>query len=336
MRGPLTARGYRRLLGLMTSAVIAATVALPTQMAHALASTLPSDSCSTPTLTAVDGYPWGTLFGGAYVKLRVQQASDQTFICYRVQSANPAVYEGGAIVVQSIAAPPPPTVDSNSAACTATPGNTAPGPHPLLSGAVGPEPFMLDTFNAPGTAWICFSLATIQVRVVINLPSASGTPSVTNNVDSPQSYMPNWWVPPTGYPSSTCSWPLSDVNYGGVNVFIGGTPPSLAPSDELCIRVQGATGIGGQIVLSGAPYFTGDLLNTSANPSACTISVFSLTSPTSVNLSISAPGSAMTICLGGAGIGFTAVEFGETVVVGSNQGISWTPDPDTPVPGFSI
>jgi alpha-tubulin suppressor-like RCC1 family protein len=91
---------------------------------------LASDECTTGPV--FDGYA-----GESYVRTRVHQAGPSTtWVCLRVDAGD-ALNTGGKLVLTRAALSGTPTSDANALACSVTPGNTMPGPHPLYRGSVG-------------------------------------------------------------------------------------------------------------------------------------------------------------------------------------------------------
>ena len=93
-----------------------------------------------------------------------------------------------------------PTTDTNSQACTTTPGNQAPGGlngHPIDEGEFGnPGTFshvhyVIDAYADSDEVWICLDIENgldpndFHRRIVIPLPSGGGTPDIDVELDEP-------------------------------------------------------------------------------------------------------------------------------------------------------
>jgi len=293
-----------------------------------------SDSCTSPTATVADGYAGQSTFVLAQAQPNPSNPS-QEWVCYRVSSPS-AGDVGGRFDVStgSVSGGGAPTVDSDSSACQSTSGNQVPGTHPLVSGTILSEPFDFDAYSAPGTAWVCAQLASVQERIVIPVPSAT-VPTVVDNTDSPAPALP---APAAdSYPSGTCqnattgSPPsqLANMNTGGVQAWLYDWQPDPSTID-LCARVQGGSvAAGGVLSVStdGSPGVTPILGPGSA--SACSLSIFTLTEPVAASLSTSPAGAnPATVCVS-EGSTSVAEQVGAT---GSPTAptVTWTPDPGTP------
>lgn len=116
---------------------------------------------------------------GVRVKVYTRQPSNQeTDVCLRVSNGTNGVGFGGEFVitpalpsVQNI--PGPPTRDSNSTACSTTTPNGVPGSHPASGGGIGGVTYSVDAYSAANAAWVCLSVGSTNIRVVvpISVPS---------------------------------------------------------------------------------------------------------------------------------------------------------------------
>jgi photosystem II stability/assembly factor-like uncharacterized protein len=151
--------------------------------AGSLHSTVPpgySGTCTEPGGALFDG-----TLGSAYAKLRVQDAGPgypgRRWVCFKLSAGGVEV--GGRIDVDAAAtSDEEPATDGNDLACSTTPGNSVPPPHPLAAGLVGGQPYLIDAYSSPGRSWICLRVGTEGRRVI--LPVGSSTPAVTAHMDS--------------------------------------------------------------------------------------------------------------------------------------------------------
>jgi hypothetical protein len=296
-----------------------------------------SDSCSATTATVADGYA-----GDTYLKLRAQPAGDgsanTTWVCYRGSNPQAADFGGRVDVVGTSTATTPPSADSNYQACSSTPGNDLPPPHPLLAGALAGQPFMVDAYSKSGSAWVCAQVAGVGQRIAISAPSAT-TPAITNHVDQPKPPLPPATPGRAGYPSSTCqsaggSSAKRATNLdaaSGTHAWAYAWQPTATKAD-VCARVEGVGGSAGgmlELDVTGSPGVSLVLDTSTTDMSPCTLSVFSLTSPVVAGLSTSQPGGTPTsVCL-------VAGSTAERITLGTSgqpvlPRVTWTPDPGTP------
>jgi alpha-tubulin suppressor-like RCC1 family protein len=143
-----------------------------------------SGSCTAPTQTVLD-QDVGT---DGHVLLQVQQVStDETWVCFRINDSTS--YKGGrlSVVAPSVGAPAT-TVDNDSAACSNTWPNAAPGPHPLATGVLtspsppaADTPYLVDTYARGLQAWVCLSVGTTHERVMVS--GSSVPPAVLIGLD---------------------------------------------------------------------------------------------------------------------------------------------------------
>jgi photosystem II stability/assembly factor-like uncharacterized protein len=300
--------------------------------------TFPSDQCTSPTLSVVDGY-----VGGVYVRLLAQQLdASTTWICVRIDNGT-ALNDGARVVVRSPSAGVGiPSADNNASACSATPGNAVPGPHPLLSATVGdpnnPPSFsvMLDTYsNSSGAAWLCLVAGSVQERIVITPPLTPGLPAVNVVQDPAGVHSP---PPPQGgtYPSSTCQYGLGGTNTQLADLSVGGVPVSAfmwMPSGnvtDVCVRTGGPVGVGGLLSVNtnGFPGVNAQPI-VSSDTSACTVQVLSVGSPAPLLVTRTPTGSnPVELCVTS---GTTKNAIGLSVTGSpSLPSITWSPDPGTP------
>jgi hypothetical protein len=275
-----------------------------------------SDSCSTPTLTAVDGY----VVGNTYVRLLLEQDGAQNLVCFRIQGSG--VEQGGDVVVSGASAGVP-SVDGNQTACKAAPGNTV-----VVDGTFVNQPTRLDVTTSSTAVWVCLLFGSVAERIVMPVSTGGGT-SAAVNLDSPGSVgpPPPPLLGPAGYPSSTCQSGLGtmllDATVGGTQafVFLRSTPSGV----EVCARVQGGVvSAGGMLTVDAG---VTPVVTTSGNTSACSFVIASLTVPVQALLATSPIANPATVCVGAGG---TAIAI--TVGVSGSTGVpsvTWTPDPGT-------
>lgn len=129
------------------------------------------DCDTTPTVDVID-----TGVAGGWVRLKVKQVTGATWVCFRLAAPNGA-HVGGRLTVTYPAAGGggTPSVDASSGLCATTPGNQAPGPHPIAGpGSVGGQTVMLDTWqSAAGETWVCADLGSTKTRVKIATPGVT-------------------------------------------------------------------------------------------------------------------------------------------------------------------
>src|SRR5688572_6295948 len=149
------------LVGMALAAVCAA--AAPGQAMAA------SETCTAPTTTAVDGYIFNN-----YFKLTSQRNPDDpktTWVCYRAYDHHRGDTNiGGRLnVTEPTVSPTLPSVDSRSADCSTTPGNTLPGNHPMLSGGLfGGSRYLIDAYAGGSDVWACLLAGPVSTRLKVS------------------------------------------------------------------------------------------------------------------------------------------------------------------------
>lgn len=303
----------------------------------------PSDSCTAASSTVADGH-----FGGTYVRFRAQRNADGTTqVCYRVDNGT-NIDEGGELklTAPSAGVVGAPRVDEQGDSCATTPGNLAPGPHPLVDAEIGDPaspphvPINLDTFSNASGSWVCLVAGTVKRRVV--LPGVLVQPAdvkLTRDV-TPQA-PPGPRPGPLGYASSSCTDSPSDngtylVNgaAGGSHVWVA-TAQESATSRSLCIRSEGAVNGGGKL--------TFDVATIGAQPPAvavhddiapCTVQVLRIGGAAETTISRSARPTDLapaSICVQQ---GTTAKRFElRGPSVSADPKVTWTGDPEGPIKG---
>jgi photosystem II stability/assembly factor-like uncharacterized protein len=143
-----------------------------------------------PTFAGSCTDPAGALFdgtvGGVELKLRTQPAGPgypgRTWVCFRLSTPVGGEVVSGRIDIDAAeASGDDPTVDNQHLACSTTPDNSVPGPHPLADGLLAGQPFLVDVYSAAGKSWICLQIGADGRRVVV--PVGTPTPGVTPHLD---------------------------------------------------------------------------------------------------------------------------------------------------------
>jgi hypothetical protein len=289
-------------LGCDLAADVGGVYALPSRhVEHNLGSGLLSPPSVDPgpcvANSAVDGY-----VGATSVQTSAENAGSGTSrVCVRVANGSTAV--GGRFVVNGTTSLPA-AVDTNAAACATAPGNTAPGPHPTLAGAIGApgDPayvsYSADTYVGGGQVWICVRVAgpagTYAYRAVLG--TSVGVPTITFVPDA--NTAAGTTGVNTGSESSKCTPdadPATSVAAGvnGQYVWVTNAPRQGA----VCVRLQGGVTAGGRIAVdggSGGPRLGGDM-------SICDVPVVTQTAPVVVELKRGS-GSVPAVCVNVAGV----------------------------------
>jgi hypothetical protein len=244
-----------------------------------------SETCTQPT-TLNDGF-----FASRSVFFRISTQTDPTdprttWICYRVRvSGQPE--QAGRIDVNPN--------DTSSLACTTTPGNGIPTPHPIEQGEVLETPFYIDAYAklvpawsasglSGGNVWLCVEAGPVKQRVAIDLGTAND-PDLFVNTDpappAPQDTTP----PPAGKASTSCSagaygpaTELVNAHLSGRDLFLYTAKPA---DDELhvCARLSSpqASG-GGHLAVKAAASQVVDVQQ-STDVTPCTQDVVVLSNP---------------------------------------------------------
>ena len=293
-----------------------------------------SDDCAAGTVVA-DGFASGT-----YVKVRVTQADAQTtWVCVRADG--PALDTGGKFVITGPTAAPGglPTTDSNADACTTAPGNTVPGPHPLLVGALGDPgdpatylPFLVDSYSSAQATWVCVGVGSVRQRVIVPTGVSATLPTVGFVADAAGPHVPTTVPPAT--PSGSCQsgggTRYLDVTSTGTRVFAYSWQPTPTVL-KVCVRAEGPLSAGGMLTVdtTAADGALPGVTTSTTDLSPCTVQVAHLDNPLLVDVSRSPTGNLpASIC---ATVGTTKLRI--TVSTGSGQPpatVTWTPDPGTP------
>jgi len=297
-----------------------------------------SNTCTAANAEVIDGFA-----GPAYVAMRIQQnPSDPstTWVCYRAWGGGAADLGGRVDVDQGSTQPNLPTTDPAFDACSATPGNAVPGPHPLINGAIGHPtqpttlPYLLDVYSGQGQAWVCLRFDSFAQRVIVR-PPAVGVPSVQVNHDDVTVPDP---VEPSGrpgYPSATCQTDstrqrLLDLGAGPTTVWLYASLPT-ANETRLCVRADGPVSAGGMLVVDGSlsPGFDPSQM-VSSDLTPCTWLVAEGVQPIQYSIKRS-PGTTVpaSLCVS---TGFTRlrVTVREPSVSPIVPTVTWVPDPGTP------
>lgn len=126
--------------------------------------------CDPATVSVID-----TPIAGGYLRLEAtQNGTTSTWVCVRVVAGGERF--GGRFIVAPLAGVV--STDTSSDACASTPGNLAPGPHPVVGpGTIAGEHVMLDTWARANEVWICAELDTQKAR--IRIPTSGGPGPVT-------------------------------------------------------------------------------------------------------------------------------------------------------------
>jgi hypothetical protein len=290
-----------------------------------------SNTCTAPAVTVADGY-----VGSTYVTLRAQPnpSNAQTeWVCYRVSNPSSGSFGGRLDVTGASTSAGTPTIDSSTSACATTSGNIIPPPHPVLSGTVVSQAFLVDDYATSNQVWVCLTAGGVNDRVVVPLPGAS-SPQVANNLDSSPPPLPTPTADPN--PSGTCQGGTAgpyqqfvNMNTAGVQTWLYSSQPDSGTAD-LCARVQGSsTSAGGVLSVSttGVPGVSPTV--GPGSQSACTLPILTLTSPVQASLSTSPTSSnPATVCVSQGSSSYAE----QAGVTGSPTPpkVTWTPDPGTP------
>ncbi len=295
----------------------------------------PSDDCAL-------GAPLAEGFvAGNFVRVRsVQAGSNTTWVCVRADG--PALSWGGKFVVTGpgVTLPALPSTDSNVTACSTTPGNTVPGPHPVLGGVLGDPndppyvPFLVDSYAAGGNAWVCVRAGSFAVRALVSTGVSPTAPSVTFQPDLPGRYQPPAPAAPFT-PSGTCQNGTSGVTrYEDVNVLGSRTflytwqqSPSVL---RICVRNGLLATVGGMLTVD-TTNLNGSLptVRTGSDTVGCPVTVARVDQPAVVEVRRSGTGAVpASVCLT---VGSTTVRVTATTGNGGPPAsVTWSPDPGTP------
>jgi hypothetical protein len=248
--------------------------------------TYPSDDCAGGEVAK----GWT---GGAYSRVNWTEPDPKTdLVCFRADRGTSG-WGGRIRLDRSTGLPGTPYTDTNAALCGSTTGNTAPGPHPILSGFVGDPsdpptylPYLFDTYSsaAAGT-WVCVKLGSTQARLVV--PGAGGTqaPTITIDFDASSAHTTTEAVS-SGSKSATCQTGATGSKSTYTAQRVGPATVWATSWQEtstlvhVCARAEGPVAAGGRLNIDttntggGAPAIT-----TGSDVTACTISVLHNNSP---------------------------------------------------------
>jgi hypothetical protein len=304
------------------------------------------------------GYPSDDCFGGAlfngYVRttyVQVEQrlvSPNEEWVCVRVDGDT--LNAGGKFVVTApVAGAGIPVVDDNSDACSASSsGNSVPGPHPTVGGALGDPadpstylPFLLDTYASNAGAWVCLQVGAIRERVVVPVGVGLVPPTVTFFADAPGRHVAEW-IPfasaPPAAPSGTCQanggTQYVDLGLFGFwtdRVYVYTWQPSATVLD-ICVGYrndyQRTVAAGGMLTVDTTN--TGSIANVTTGPDlgSC-LNVVGISSPTTLAVGRS-PGTSLpaSVCVTVGTTTFRITASGGAGLQPAN--VQWTPDPGTP------
>jgi hypothetical protein len=315
---------------------------LPTRSGTAAVPAQASDDC------AAAGATTETFAPGVYLAT-AQPDPATAWVCVRatVQAIGTGydVDTGGKFVVSTAPGSSPglPTTDGNAAACASTPGNTVPGPHPLLAGAVGDPgdpatylPYLLDAYGNASATWVCVRVGDVQRRVVVPTPGTLLPPVVTFVPDPAAPFDPPAPAPLPPAPSTSCPTPWFDTTVGDFRAYVGtGYFPwiddPLEPETKLCVGVRGPVSAGGALVIDVADdvVVPPTVTTSTTDMTPCTVQVLHNVNP-AISVRRSPTGAyPASVCVeaGGQRLRVTvdaSTGGGEPVTV------TWTPDPGTP------
>jgi photosystem II stability/assembly factor-like uncharacterized protein len=253
-----------------------------------------SADCDTAagSTTIADGYA-----DGVYVNAKTATpGGGRVWVCYRVDNGT-NVKTGGLVEIDVGVGVEAPTTDTFSEACSTTPNNDIPGPHPLRDIEIGdPEgspyiPIMLDTYRNNEVALVCLRAGNSKLRVRVPLPDAQ-VPAVTYYPDNPGTTPPP--DPPPNEPSGTCQTAggnrILNMDLGSSHIWLYTLQPASNQAN-VCVRAQsGTVGIGGKlsvIAQVGVPVRP-TIDDTDMSP--CTVQLIDDSGPPPYRISISPPG----------------------------------------------
>jgi hypothetical protein len=275
----------------------------------------PADDCATSNVA--DGYVGTTYVGTTYARAATESVANGAKVC--VRATNGGVGVGGRFMVGGTTAAPA-YIDADSSACAITPGNTLPGPHPLLYGVIGAPGnpayavYDGDAYSNGTQVWVCFSVtngtSTFAYRAAF--AASAGAPTIAFVPDTSSATGPATVNP--GSQSGACTSNAVNVDTAAGHTWIGSR--TTATTTELCARVQGGVTAGGRLVGSAMAPVT-----LSADTSACTASdnVIHQDSPVLVEVRVHA--ATATVCVRTAAASY-AVSPGPVVA----PDVSWHQD----------
>lgn len=311
-----------------SSSTLLPTVTLPTL---ATSTTHPSDDCVGGT-TLTDGFVAGT-----YGKLAVRQPDPTTvWVCARIDGVTR--FGGKAVITNPSGTPLTTSTDTVSGACNTTAGNTVPGPHPLVSGSIGPplnSPYLIDTYNAAGSTWMCFRFGATELRVRATTGTV-GTPSVTFQQDAAGEHV-GTRLPPPAMSSGSCQSGVGGMKTEAANGTFGGVPVWTyawepgAGIVKLCARIGAPVNLGGHVTINpgGTTGFVPAVTTSTTDLSPCTVPVLLNDNPVQVHITRSPDGATPASACVMSG----TTKLRVTVAPGPGGApptVTWTPDPGTP------
>lgn len=278
-----------------------------------------------------DGF---TADNSTYLKLRTHnEPNGDRWVCFRVDSG--AVHGGGKLVVGAADPGVPGLPTNDGEACGANAAtNQLPGPHPLVSGNVGPDNVHVeaDAWFDGEEAWACVIAGTLSRRVAVPVASVSGASLLLDN-PAPYAFPDDW---PIGVPSGQCKAQGGSATLDHLNSDIGSdaghvwltTWQESVTRAHLCFRANTVAGDRGAIITvdtTGAPGVT-PTLGTDANTAPCTVNLLDFTNPVTFFLKVSPAGNPVSTCVkvGGTEVRAFAGTSGAAVLP-----ITCTEDPGT-------
>jgi hypothetical protein len=247
-----------------------------------------SEDCTAGT-TLFDGYGprVSSVTYHAYARLVVQPVdTTTTWVCVRVNDNLSGL--GGRLTVTALAGATlgNPTVDSDATTCATQPANVLPGPHPIESGAVGDEPFLLDAYASSSEVSVCVLAGTVAQRIVIPISAGLVVPAVTFTPD-PEGYHAPAPVIQPAHGSAACQATWGDTgrilnaSFADTHVWLYRSA-STNFDHQVCVRVEGATSAGGVLDLdvnNAAGLLQLMTVQDDTSPSTCTVNVLTLSTP---------------------------------------------------------
>jgi len=270
----------------------------------------PSDSCTSPLLTAIDGY-----VDGAYVRLLVQPSGLNSIICFRIAAAG--THYGGDIVVNAPnPALQPPGADNDDTACSLNPGgNLLPISQPISPLGI---PGHLSTYFDYSTAQVCLTFSSLHAHVTVPVTRGSQAPQV--NLDSPAVTSPAPVQAPPGQPSTQCqanggTMLFDAASAAGTQAWVSAWQDTAGGRLVLCTRVDGVVNRGGALSVSTSPTLPDPKLTVSHDASQCSFPVLDVGA---VVVTASQPGSdPVMLCI--------TVDSTNTFSVSVSQGVGQPP-----------
>lgn len=298
---------------------------------------LPGQGVGYPSRDCAGGTTWTEGFvDGTYVRVQTVQPDNlTTWVCVRTDGTG--LSNGGKFVVTSPAGSAGlPTADSDADACTTAPGNTAPGPHPLLSGHLGDPsdpatylPFLLDSYVSPAATWVCVGVGTVRQRVIVRASADVVPPTVTFVPDAPGSDVGTTLPPSTA--SGACQANggsrYLDLTSNGVRTFAYTWKPTASVT-KVCVRTVGVLTAGGVLTVdtSSLTQALPSVTTSTTDLTPCTVGVAHLDNPMVVDLRRSATGSIPASVCVTVGTTRLRVTVGAGTGLPSTGSVTWTPD----------